>query len=64
MSERDLCRLAKEARRKGREERERRMCVQVLGRDFDIGSGVGGFGEGEVYGGRVEVGFLDNEEGV
>jgi len=49
VSERDLCRLAREARRKEREEREereRRICVQVLGRDFGVGSGVGGLGGG------------------
>jgi len=69
VSERDLRRLAREARRKERGERERRMCVQVLGRDFGVGGGGGVFGEGEgegeVYGGRVEVGFLDDEaEGI
>jgi len=69
VSERDLRRLAREARRKERGERERRMCVQVLGRDFGVGSGGGvgenGEGEGEVYGGRVEVGFLDDDaEGI
>ena len=66
VSERDVRRLAREARRKERGERERRMCVQVLGRDFGVGGGgVVGEGEGEVYGGRVEVGFLDDEaEGI
>jgi len=66
VSEKDLRRLAREARRKERGERERRMCVQVLGRDFGVdvgGGGVVGEGEGEVYGGRVEVGFLDDDAG-